>query len=36
MFIMRTYTKKVRLVTVSGRAMIQAGPWIGVKEFGGS
>jgi hypothetical protein len=33
MFIMRTYTKKVRAVTVNGRAMIQAGPWIGVKEF---
>ena len=33
MFIMRTYTKKVRAVTVNGRAMIQAEPWIGVKEF---
>jgi len=35
MFIMRTYTKKVRAVTVKGRAMIQAESWIGVKEFGG-
>jgi hypothetical protein len=36
MFIMRTYTKKVRAVTIKGRAMIQAGSWLGVKEFGGS
>ena len=36
MFIMRTYTKKVRAVTANGRAMVQAGPWIGVREFGGS
>jgi hypothetical protein len=36
MFIMRTYTKKVRAVTIMGRAMIQAGSWLGVKEFGGS
>ncbi len=36
MFIMRTYTKKVRAVTVNGKAMIQAGSWIGVREFGGS
>jgi len=36
MFIMRTYTKKVQAVTINGKAMIQAGPWIGVKVFGGS
>ncbi len=36
MFIMRTYTKKVRAVTVNGKVMIHAGPWIGVREFGGS
>jgi len=36
MFIMRTCTKKVRAVTVNGKAMIQAGPWIGLNVFGGS
>ncbi len=36
MFTMRTYTKKVRTVTVKGRAMIQAESWIDVKEFGGT
>ncbi len=36
MFIMRTCTKKVRAVTVNGKTMIQAGPWIGLNVFGGS
>src|SRR5260370_41523574 len=35
MFIMRTCTKKVRAVTVNGKVMIHAGPWIGVREFVG-
>src|SRR5260370_31341699 len=33
MFIMKTYTKKVRAVTVNGKAMIQAGSSLGVKVF---
>ncbi len=36
MFIMRTCTKKVRAVTVNGKTMIQAGPWIDLNVFGGS
>jgi hypothetical protein len=36
MFIMRTYTKKIRAVTVDGKAMIQAGQWNGVNVFGRS
>jgi len=36
MFIMRTYTKKIRAATVNGKVMIHAGPWIGLREFGGS